>query len=327
MRRSVRIASQTSSSTPLRGDAHGALLSRAESREAKPNHQTGKTRSKGTRRPPENVAPPLKSSDIEGGDLRLADKKWRAWSSSTTSSPFPAFARPYQREIEVAHRVLKGMHQDALDEVAQDPETPNAIPHVLDAIVISILCQATSWDNAKRAIRSMTQVYGSVSAYEGIFAKGVDKLQETIRCGGLHVRKSRLIMATLEQVWQKHAKWDLDHMFELSNEEAMKELMSYKGMGPKSAFVVLGWCLNRQIFTVDTHVYRICGLWGWRPTEATREKTQAHLDAKVPSNLKVELHFLLIAHGRLCSVCRGGSKKGLEDCEAFSQLQKALKDY
>jgi len=62
-------------------------------------------------------------------------------------------------------------------------------------------------------------------------------LQDTIHCGGLHIRKSLLIMSMFEQVWERHGKWDLDYLFKKSDEDAMQELMRYMGMGPKSAFV------------------------------------------------------------------------------------------
>lgn len=62
----------------------------------------------------------------------------------------------------------------------------------------------------------------------------------------------------------------------------MKELLTYKGIGPKSAFVVMSWCLKRNPFIVDTHVFRTAGLWGWILEKSTREKAQAHLDATVP---------------------------------------------
>jgi endonuclease-3 len=88
----------------------------------------------------------------------------------------------------------------------------------------------------------------------------------------------------------------------------MNELRSYKYIGSKSAFVVLGWCLKRHRFMVDTQVYRIAGMWGWRPEEVTREKTQLHLDAVAPVELKFKLHLFLIQHGRTCPACRGGSQ-------------------
>jgi endonuclease-3 len=102
-------------------------------------------------------------------------------------------------------------------------------------------------------MNSMKEIYGSVFAYDKIVAGGLEKLQDTIYCGGLHIQKSKIIMSMLEQVWERHGKWDLDYLFEKSDEDAMQELMRYKGMGPKSAFVVMSWCLKRNPFTVDTH--------------------------------------------------------------------------
>jgi len=167
-------------------------------------------------------------------------------------------------------------------------------------------------------MNSMKELYGSVFAYDKIVAGGLEKLRDTIHCGGLHIQKSKIVMSMLEQVWERHGKWDLDYLFEKSDEDAMQELMRYKGMGPKSVFVVMSWCLKRNPFTVDTPIYRIAGLWGWRPKEATRELTQAHLDATIPKELKFDLHFLLLAHGRACPACRGGSKR-VQKCRALEK--------
>ncbi|WFD43933.1 hypothetical protein MPSI1_002598 [Malassezia psittaci] len=232
-----------------------------------------------------------------------------------TSSPFPDFVQPTPEECEAMHKVLKQMHQTDVDKEFSDENTPETIPVVLDALIVAILSQATGWNNAKRAMNSMKEVYRSVFAYDAIIAGGREKLQETIRCGGMHVRKSAIIISVLEDVKKRYGAYNLDHMFNLSDAEAMRELLSYKYMGPKSASVVMGWCLKRNPFTVDTHVYRITGLWGWRPQSASREKTQLHLEAKIPPQLKHDLHFLLIAHGRSCPACRGGSKS-TEDCTA-----------
>jgi len=248
--------------------------------------------------------------DTSKADDRLAEKKWQAWSAHATTTPFPSFGHPTHQECRIAHNILKEKHQAAVDQEFTDPNTPETIHHVLDAMVVAILSQATSWSNAKRAMNSMKAVYGSIFEYDAIWTGGVEKLQETLRCGGLHVRKSKLIMAILEQVKARHGEWNLDHLFQKGDEDAMQELISYKGIGPKSASVVMGWCLKRNPFTVDTHVYRLAGIWGWRPNEASREKTQSHLELMIPKELKFDLHFLMIAHGRVCPQCRGGSKGG-----------------
>jgi endonuclease III len=238
------------------------------------------------------------------------DNKWKTWSKYKNESPFPDFKSPTTEQCKTAHRELSTLHQEAVDEEFNDPNTPETIPHVLDAMIVAILSQATGWNNAKRAMNSMKETYGSVFAYDKIMTGGREKLQETIKCGGLHIRKSMIITTILNQVQERRGEWNLDHLFDASDEEAMKELMSYKYMGPKSASVVMTWCLKRDSFTVDVHIHRIAGLWGWRPEKASKELTQSHLNARIPRELQFNIHFLLLAHGRACPACRGGAKSG-----------------
>lgn len=103
----------------------------------------------------------------------------------------------------------------------------------------------------------------------------------------------------------------------------MQNLLQYKCIGSKPAFVVLGWCMKRNTFTVYTHCYRIAKLWGWTPKDASVEKTQQHLDAVIPAEYKFDLHFLIIQHGRSCGVCRGGSKVGGE-CDVQREMKQVL---
>lgn len=271
----------------------------------------------------ENADEPKAAESIKDSDSKLKDTKWQKWSSYANSSPFPNFKHPTPRECKDAYRVLHDMHREAVDEEFKDEYTPETIPHVLDAMIVAILSQATNWNNAKRAMASMKDTYGSIYAYDEIFAGGREKLQEALKCGGLHVRKSMIISTILAQVKERYGKWDLDHLFQASDEDAMQELMSYKYVGPKSASVVMGWCLKRNRFTVDVHIYRIAGLWGWRPEKASRELTQSHLDAVVPSELKFMLHFLILQHGRECPACVGGARKNAI-CEARKKIGKKM---
>lgn len=272
----------------------------------------------------DDQAEKIKPNKINASDQASAGKKWKLWSANATSTPYPDFGHPTSCECQLAYDILHKLHNDAVEDEFKDSNTPETIPFVLDALVVAVLSQATSWNNAKRAMNSMKVSYGSIFAYDEIYAGGSEKLQNTIRCGGLHIRKTKIIMSILEEVKRRYGRWTLDHLLDASDEDAMKELMSYKYVGPKSAFVVLGWCLKRNRFTVDTHVYRIAGLWGWRPQEATREKTQSHLDAVIPVELKFKLHFFLIQHGRTCPACRGGSK-GENRCEILQEMRRQLK--
>lgn len=53
-------------------------------------------------------------------------------------------------------------------------------------------------------MNNMKEAYGSVFAYDEIVAGGVEKLQNTLRCGGLHFRKTKIIMSILQEVQQRH---------------------------------------------------------------------------------------------------------------------------
>ena len=160
----------------------------------------------------------------------------------------------------------------------------------------------------------MDAEYGGSDRWEEIAAGGQARLQQAIEGGGLAAVKSRVILSILEQTRARHGTYSLDHLFSASDDDAMRELIAFRGVGPKTASCVLLFCLGRQSFAVDTHVHRITGLLGWRPAAASRDEAYAHLNARVPNEDKYGLHVLLIAHGRACEECRAGGKN-LGKCE------------
>ncbi|KAL7894020.1 DNA glycosylase [Trichoderma sp. SZMC 28014] len=242
----------------------------------------------------------------------LQARKLKSFAAYSQSSPFPSFPHPTPQECSLAHRILASIHGDR-----RRPEkivAPNSVagcgdsPSVLDALVRTILSQNTSNKNSSRAKLSMDKTYGRSDNWEAIFQGGTDKLQQTIKSGGLSVVKSKVIMNMLHQTKDRYGIYSLNHLLDASNDEAMRELLSFQGVGPKTASCVLLFCLRRDSFAVDTHVYRISGLLGWRPAEANREETQAHLEATVPDEDKYGLHVLMVTHGRLCGECKAGGK-------------------
>lgn len=267
---------------------------------------------------------PSRSTDKKS-DNQSDEKKWRDWSRHEHQSPFQNFARPTDAECWYAHRILDGMHGETVkDNFASDVDA-SLYPHVMDAMVVAALSQATSWNNAKRAMANMDLVYGSRFAYDEIVQGGMEKLQQALWPGGMQNRKAAILLGLLEQVKHRHGRWDLDFLFDADDDEVMKELLQYKGIGPKCAHCVMSICLSRTTFAVDTHIYRISGLWGWRPESATPQQAQLHLDARIPNALKFSIHYLLIVHGRECTHCRGGAKRA-SDCETLEKIRNAMKE-
>ncbi|KAI1453146.1 DNA glycosylase [Annulohypoxylon moriforme] len=269
-------------------------------------------------------------ADKEAG---LRAKKLKSYTQFANKSPFPDFSRPTTEECRRAYDVLATLHGER-----QRPEKVSApadragcgdAPSVLDALVRTILSQNTSNKNSTRAKLDMDEVYGageSEERWDKIATGGPAKLEKAIARGGLGGVKSRAIVDILRQVKERYGTYSLDHLLRTeaegngNDEEAMRELISFKGVGPKTASCVLLFCVGRDSFAVDTHVHRLTGMLGWRPSTASRDETFAHLDVRIPGALKYGLHVLFVEHGRKCPECKAGGKV-LGKCE----LRKAFK--
>ena len=117
----------------------------------------------------------------------------------------------------------------------------------------------------------------------------------------------------------------LDHLHTMKDQEAMQHLLRYPGIGPKTASCVLLFCMQRPSFAVDTHVFRLTRWLGWVPSDSQaqgmwkrgeckskvvgRESAYAHMETKVPDDLKYPLHYLLIRHGKECGWCSAKAGK------------------
>ncbi|KAH9826358.1 putative DNA glycosylase [Teratosphaeria destructans] len=106
----------------------------------------------------------------------------------------------------------------------------------------------------------------------------------------------------------------LDHVHLLSTNDAINKLLSYPGIGPKTASCVALFCLQRPSFAVDTHVFRLCQYLGWVPKSAKkgqpkvdRNTTYSHCDVRIPDELKYSLHYLFVKHGKVCPRCRAAT--------------------
>ena len=79
-------------------------------------------------------------------------------------------------------------------------------------------------------------------------------------------------------------------------------LLSFRGVGPKCANLVLGIACGHPAIGVDVHVHRVTNRWGY-VTAPTPEKTMAALHEKLPRRLWVEINALLVPFGK--HICTG----------------------
>jgi endonuclease-3 len=81
----------------------------------------------------------------------------------------------------------------------------------------------------------------------------------------------------------------------------LDELLMLKGVGRKTANLVLTLGYNKPGICVDTHVHRITNRWGYVNTK-TPYKTELELRKKLPVKYWIEINGLLVAFGQ--GICR-----------------------
>ena len=249
-------------------------------------------------------------------------KKLKLQSTFAVESPFPNFNRPTPSEamdvyelLSKAHRPHNPIRKPSLAS-NNSAQTCGSVPNVIEALIGTILSQNTSGTNSSRAKTALDDTFGR-NNFAAIAAAPHADVVNSIRSGGLANKKATTIQNILKSVMERHGEYSLQHLAavqegqRMTDDEIMKELLSYDGVGPKTASCVLLFCLGRDSFAVDTHVFRLSKVLGWVPPKADRILTQAHLDLRIPGDLKYGLHVLMIDHGRVCKGCKNaGSRKG-----------------
>ncbi|HEY3566638.1 MAG TPA: endonuclease III [Thermoanaerobaculia bacterium] len=91
-----------------------------------------------------------------------------------------------------------------------------------------------------------------------------------------------------------------DHGGDLPCEDEV--LVSFPGVGPKCANLVLGIACGEARIGVDVHVHRVTNRWGYVAAK-TPEKTMVALEGKLPKKYWVEINRLLVPFGK--HVCTG----------------------
>jgi endonuclease-3 len=204
------------------------------------------------------------------------------------------------------HDRALAVHQALLDFYGL-PVWRNPLPPV-DELVSTILSQNTNDTNRDRAFNSLRERFPT---WEEVRDAPSEEVIEAIRTAGLANQKGPRIQGVLKELSDQRGEISLDFLEELSSEEARDWLMQFKGVGPKTAAIVLQFSLGKPAFPVDTHIYRVSGRIGLRPPQMNADKAHDHLANLFPPETYYAAHLNIIRLGREicqarrpdCSIC------------------------
>ncbi len=178
------------------------------------------------------------------------------------------------------------------------PQWRNPLPP-LDELVSTLLSQNTNDHNRDRAYLSLKRRFPT---WEQVRDASLNEIVEAIRPAGLANQKGARLQNILRQITAQRGDLDLSFLGDMSVEQAREWLLQFKGVGPKTAAIVLLFSLGKPAFPVDTHIFRVTGRLGLRPEKMSPEAAHATLEKLFPPKAYYAAHLNLIRLGR--EICR-----------------------
>ena len=213
-----------------------------------------------------------------------------------------------RRRIIEAHRLLIQLYGEPKRRGRRD---------ALSQLIATILSQNTTDVNTDRAFANLRARFPTWEAVRDASPRTVVR---AIRSAGLANTKAPRIQAILRQLTKERGVLSLNFLRAMPAAESKAYLLRLKGVGPKTASIVLLFTFAQPVFPVDTHIFRVTKRLGWIPPRTTREQAHEILAALAPPEIYYPLHLNLIAHGR--AVCKARKPR----CEACA-LRKVCEYY
>jgi endonuclease-3 len=126
----------------------------------------------------------------------------------------------------------------------------------------------------------------------GMAKIGVRRIERAIYPAGFYRNKARQIAEISRRIVRVYG----GHV-----PDTIEELLTFKGVGRKTANLVVSLGFGRPAICVDTHVHRIMNRLGYVSTR-TPEQTESSLREKLPIRYWIGINTLLVLYGqRVCT--------------------------
>ena len=175
-----------------------------------------------------------------------------------------------------------------------EPEWRQHQPPV-DQLVNTILSQQTTSANREKAFRALKDRFPD---WKTVMEAPLNEVRTAIRPAGLANQKAPRIQNALRYVWRERGELALNFLADWPVAEAKAWLTEIKGVGPKTAAIILLFTFNQPAFPVDTHVHRVSRRLGLIGPRVSADKAHDVLEAIADPEQYYAFHINLIRHGR-----------------------------
>ena len=180
------------------------------------------------------------------------------------------------------------------------PRAIRARANPFEVLVGIVLSQNTSDKNAIKAFESLRAMLGGSITPEALERADVGEIANAIRVAGQQYRRAK-ILKDLAKAFISNPNI-VSELAQAPTEEARAKLLALPGVGPKTADVFLLMYLRKRTFPIDTHISRIAKRLGLGSSYEEIRRNVLRLGKDLSVEELIELHLLLIQHGR--ETCR-----------------------
>jgi len=190
----------------------------------------------------------------------------------------------------------------------------------LDTLVEAMLAQNTNMVNATRGYRMLRRRFPKWAA---VMNAPVGDVQREIAICGLARMRARRLQALLRTILERRGALSLDFLAKRPVDEAFAYLMSFFGIGPKTAAFTCLFGFGQPLLPVDNGVLRVVRRLGLVRAKARDLEAQRVLSPLIRAGDHHPLHVLTFRHAkercrprnpkcdecRLLAICPYGGRK------------------
>jgi len=166
----------------------------------------------------------------------------------------------------------------------------------LNELLYVLLSSKTPPDRYQEVYRELRDRYRRA---EELAEADPEQVATVIREAGLQNRKARAIVVIARRLREAFGRVTLAPVAAMSDEDAEQFLTGFPEIGKKTARCVLMYSLDRAVFPVDAHCFRIAKRLKWIPAECSlTDRVADALQNAIPEGLRKDLHLGMVLLGR-----------------------------
>ena len=188
--------------------------------------------------------------------------------------------------------IVKNLKKDNETNAVVRTEFVEFMEHVANPYIVLICCILSLRTNDKTTYPAAMRMLELGKTPQVIMNVDFETLSKAIYPVGFYQNKARQIIDLSREIVEKYNSRVPD---------SIDELVKFKGVGRKTANLVLTKGFNKPAICVDVHVHRISNRLGYVKTK-NPDETEFALREKLPKKYWIDFNTLLVTHGQ--NICK-----------------------